>query len=241
MTLRELFLKLGACVAALGTASCGGGAPGSLAGSLPARSTALPAGGRTSSVIRHVVIFDDLFATFPGVDGATQGLAKTPSGAELYVPLTVHRLGEYCDFAHGYPGFLRNYDNGKMDGFFLEGHKCSGNHLVAYQYVNPADIAPYWTMARRYVLADHLFQTQGSGSFTAHQDLIAGGTIINLRKTLSVVDFPTAPPWGCDAPPGTLTSRLDWTGAQLVLEENQGPFPCFNYPTMRDLLDARSV
>ena len=34
-------------------------------------------------------------------------------------------------------------------------------------------------MAKQYVFAEHMFQTQGSGSFTAHQDLIAGATIIN--------------------------------------------------------------
>ena len=44
-----------------------------------------------------------------------------------------------------------------------------------YQYVDPAQIRPYWDMAKQYVLADHFFQTQGSGSFTAHQDLIARG------------------------------------------------------------------
>ena len=49
----------------------------------------------------------------------------------------------------------------------------------AYQYVNPSQIAPYWDIAKQYVLADHTFQTQGSGSFTAHQDLIAGGTQIS--------------------------------------------------------------
>ena len=66
-----------------------------------------------------------------------------------------------------------------------------------YQYVQPAQIAPYWDIAKQWVLADEMFQTQGSGSFTAHQDLIRGGTMID--STESIVDNPSGMPWGCDA------------------------------------------
>ena len=83
-----------------------------------------------------------------------------------------------------------------------------------------------------------MFQTQGSDSFTAHQDLIAGATAIN--KTESIVDVPSQFPWGCDAPPSTVTSLLTTAGKYLF---NQGPFPCLTYPTgtLRDLLDAKGV
>jgi phospholipase C len=91
-------------------------------------------------------------------------------------------------------------------------------------------------MAQQYVLGDHMFPTQASGSFTAHQDLIRGGTELNSYETL--IDFPTDGPWGCDAPPGVTTSLL--TSSQQYLKD-QGPFPCFTYETMRDLLDAQSV
>ena len=63
-----------------------------------------------------------------------------------------------------------------MDGFDTIGFGASGQNGPAgtypYRYIDPAQIAPYWTMAKQYVLADHMFQTQGSGSFTGHQDLI---------------------------------------------------------------------
>ena len=45
-------------------------------------------------------------------------------------------------------------------------------------------------MAQQYVLADNAFQTQGSESFTAHQDLIAGGTAIEPSRS-SIIDDPT--------------------------------------------------
>jgi len=82
-----------------------------------------------------------------------------------------------------------------------------------------------------------MFQTQTSGSFTAHQDLIAGGTAIDANESL--IDYPTAAPWGCDAPQGTVTSLIKRDRRYLA---NAGPFPCITqYRTLRDLLDAKGV
>jgi phospholipase C len=91
-------------------------------------------------------------------------------------------------------------------------------------------------MAKQYVLGDHMFPTQNSGSFTAHQDLIRGGAEIN--STESLIDFPTSEPWGCDSPPGTVTTLLTSDNQYL---KDEGPFPCLTYNTLRDLLDAKNV
>jgi phospholipase C len=90
------------------------------------------------------------------------------------------------------------------------------------------------------VLADHLFMTQGSASYTAHQDLIRGGTRLDANRTL--VDVPSdgsSGAWGCDAPANTTTPFLTNAG----LFEANGPFPCFGstYGTLRDTLDAKNV
>lgn len=192
--------------------------------------------------IQHIVVmiqenrsFDDFFATFPGVDGATSG--KMHNGQ--IVPLKEVGLPA-LDINHTYPTYLQDYDNGNMDGFDLS--KYGTGQLAGkypYQYVNPAQIQPYWTLAKEYVLADHLFQTQGSGSFTAHQDLIAGGTMIDPSDSL--VDDPSSSwAWGCDAKIGTRTSLIT-TSRQYLFD--QGPFPCLKYPsgTMRELLDHHNV
>ncbi|MGC1379421.1 MAG: alkaline phosphatase family protein [Candidatus Baltobacteraceae bacterium] len=235
--------------AAAGLASCAGASTSAPGGAVPARlSPASGSGGSGSSnYIQHVVVmiqenrsFDDLFATYPGADGATQGKMK---GAGK-VTLQEVDLTDPCDYGHGYKGFVKDYDNGKMDGFGEEGggRKCPGQAGKAvYQYVNPSQVQPYWDLAQQYVLADHLFQTQGSGSFTAHQDLIAGATLINPSQTQSLVDFPSAKPWGCDAPPGTVTSLLVSTTKKLQYKYDKGPFPCLTYATLRDLLDAKDV
>jgi phospholipase C len=160
-------------------------------------------------------------------------------------------FGEGTDLPHVYgwyaiTPFLDQYDNGKMDGFDLEGSGANGNGSTVctypYQYVNPNAIKEYWDLAQQYVLADETFQTQGSGSFTAHQDLIAGGTVVNYGyggySNDSVIDNPSYWPWGCDAPQGVVTSLIT---TNLKYLQFKGPFPCLGYETMRDLLDAKSV
>jgi phospholipase C len=136
-----------------------------------------------------------------------------------------------------------------MNGFdlpLLNGYP-QGNHV--YQYINPGDIVPYWTLAKQYVLGDEMFQTQGSGSFTAHQDLIRGGTAINDSQ--SEIDFPwnhqnAFGNWGCDDLAGTTTALITTKLQYLSAVPSPGytppgPFPCFNYTTLRDLLDAKSI
>jgi phospholipase C len=168
---------------------------------------------------------------------------KTPSG-DVWVTLQAVPLSYPCDFGHGYKAFIEEYDGGNMDGFGTVGggQKCPGKAGTApYQYVEPMEIQPYWDIAKQYVLADRMFQTQGSGSFTAHQDLIAGGTTINPSKTRTLVDFPTHKPWGCDAPRNTDTTVLVDVGSKIVRHYGKGPFPCLTYPTIRDLLDTAGV
>lgn len=215
-------------------------------------------------VIQENRSFDNFFATFPGADGTTTGKAAampasiaTSCPVQITKPTTIpltevdlrgngfpssYEYPPNQDLNHIYSGFQIDRDKGKMDGFDLEGEGTRGSGTPActypYQYVNPKAIAPYWDMAHQYVLADHLFQTQGSGSFTAHQDLIAGGT--QLSTTEALIDTPSYFPWGCDGNPQHLVTAVIKRATHKVYEFG-GPFPCLTYSTLRDLLDAKSV
>jgi phospholipase C len=239
-------------VTAGGIAACAGG--GSANGSyapIPAKRAS-----SGSSPIQHVIVviqenrsFDNLFATFPGADGTTTGEAEAVPPSEqsqcpIYqresVPLAEKNLAVGDDFGHRYGDVQIDYDNANMDGFDVDPIPAGSGKISClhpYQYVNPAQIVPYWDIAEQYVLADHMFQTQGSGSFTAHQDLIAGGTAIS--STESIIDDPSGFPWGCDSPYGTTTSLITVYGKY---EPGEGPFPCFTqYETLRDRLDAANI
>jgi phospholipase C len=210
---------------------------------------------RASTPIKHVVIliqenrsFNNLFATFPKAAGATSGYYLKKVGSKYVrtqITLQKKPLSFAPDIDHKYNDFQLDYDSGNMDGFslpFIGGNKQAPAGVQPYQYVDPADINPYWVIAQQYVLADHLFQTQGSGSFTAHQDLIAGGTAIDSPAANALIDYPSVSNWGCKAPQGTWIPLVTKGG---VLEPSPSPsvFPCLNYPTgtLRDLLDQNHV
>jgi phospholipase C len=199
-----------------------------------------PPPAKTGKYFKHIVIliqenrtFDNLFATFPGADGTTVG--KTSKGTIL---LRAADLESQVSPRNGYNSWFADWNYGKMNHFDLVPiGRIPGTYV--YQYVRPDQIAPYWDLAKQYVLSDHMFQTQGSGSFTAHQDLIRGDTAINSSDQL--IDFPSGgagEPWGCDSAQGTLTSLIT---ANNKYSGGDGPFPCLTYTTLRDLLDPADI
>src|SRR5579862_4020472 len=179
-----------------------------------------------STPIQHIVLmiqenrsFNNLFATFPGATGTTTGeeLVKVGSSyQQKKIQLDEVPLEDKHSLTHLYHAYHTAYDNGAMDAFNLIKAVVSGKveGKAPYQYVNPSDVQPYWAIGQDYALADEMFQTQGSGSFTAHQDLIRGGT--KIKQTESIIDDPSnGNAWGCDSPTGTKTS-LFTTGLKFL-------------------------
>jgi phospholipase C len=248
------FLYIGLAMLAIAAAGCGGTSP--VGG--PVNRAVNPASS-TSTPIQHVVLvvqenrtFNNFFATFPGADGTTTGQAVAnytcnPPIEAGPITLTKANLILPKDLDHRYVGYQAADDGGNMDGFdnvpFGNGQpECT----YPYMYTDPNQIVPYWDMATQYTLAEHMFTMQGSDSFTAHQALIAGSTIVKQGEAM--IDFPTCSGplcyWGCDAPAATRTHLV--TEAGVELKGAPGPFPCTShfattYRTMRRLLDAKAV
>ena len=188
MRLQAICVSLSMAAAGVALSACGSGGTSSL----PSAVAFGRHHGAGRSPIQHVVIivqenrsFDNLFAKFPGADGATRGKKRVKVGSKYvdkWVTLKASPLVIKHDIAHCWSSWKAAYDNGKMDGFNQESMNACGQGppagMYPYQYVEKSQIAPYWDIAEQWVLADHMFQTQGSGSFTAHQDLIRGGTCI---------------------------------------------------------------
>ena len=171
--------------------------------------------------IRHIVVimqenrsFDHLFHGFPGADTASSGMLHG-----VRVPLKPTPLGGGPDLDHTHTGWWHQWDHGRMDNFGPN----------AYTYVDPAEAAPYWTLARQYTLGDRMFQSNTGPSFVAHQYMIAG-------QSAHAAENPDGDIWGCDAPPAERVAILGPNGT-----DRPGVYPCFDYPTMADLLDARGI
>ena len=217
------------------------------------------------SPIQHVIIvfqenrsFNSLFMKFPGAETSTTGrcVPYTPTGSQEICNdpdpkkrvVRMHQITlESCgclggtDIEHSHRTLEVEYDGGKMDGFDEISYGTRGSlgpaKFYPYAFVERSEVQPYWDMASRYGLADHMFSTATTDSFVAHQEIIAGST--RLNGNMSLTDTPSSIPWGCDAPPGTVTGVIYTSGR---VNDFGGPFPCLNaYKTMADVLDAGAV
>lgn len=205
--------------------------------SLAACAGEAPFHGRLHSDVKHIVIviqenrsFDNLFHDFPGADTSDYGYAHDGTRVRLE-PVS---LTAAYDVSNNYRDFTRSYDNGKMDGFDLRRVGPRGGSripLIAsqypqYAYVPAREVQPYFDLAKQYVLADRMFQSNIDQSFAAHLYLIAA-------QAGGAADVPDGRPWGCDAKSGTTV---------IVLGKNRKEhgrrFPCFDFRTLADELDA---
>jgi len=195
---------------------------------------------------------------FPGAETSTTGrcVPYTPTGSQEICNdpdpkkrvVRMHQITlESCgclggtDIEHSHRTLEVEYDGGKMDGFDEISYGTRGSlgpaKFYPYAFVERSEVQPYWDMASRYGLADHMFSTATTDSFVAHQEIIAGST--RLNGNMSLTDTPSSIPWGCDAPPGTVTGVIYTSGR---VNDFGGPFPCLNaYKTMADVLDAGAV
>jgi phospholipase C len=189
--------------------------------------------------IQHVVVifqenrsFDNLFNGFPGADTVQSG-----NDYGTTVPLQPVPLNLGIDVDHSHTGWVEDYDNGAMDGF-AHVQPLSGPFpypSFPYAYVPQDDTVPYWTLAHEYTLADRMFQSNTGPSFIAHQYLIAGQSG-ETDENPTNPNLPNLTTWGCDSPPATTVALLGPNGTDLP-----GIFPCFNYPTLADLMDAQGT
>jgi len=200
--------------------------------------------------INHVVIifqenrtpdnlFHDPVLISRGADIASTGKISTGQT----VPLTPVSLVTSYDLGHGHHNFLLEWDNGAMDGGDLI--SCPPEiPTCAYQYVQDSRLQPYFTLAETYTFGDRMFQTNQGPSFPAHQYIISGTSAISEKSTLSVSENPTntdSDHTGCIAPPDGIVRIIDTTNPDPKTNETQTMYPCFDHPTLTDLLDTNGI
>jgi len=178
--------------------------------------------------IKHVVVImqenrtiDNLFHDFPGADTVDSGLSNG-----TVVPLKPVPLATPNGLDHSHISWWKAWNNGKMDGF---AYTQKDPPLWAYSYVQPSDIEAYWTMATQYTLADEFFESSTGPSYPAHQYEVAG-------QSAEADEDPAGFIPGCEAPAGTTVQLVGPDGTDVA-----GVFPCFDYMTAADLLDAKGL
>ncbi len=214
----------------------------------------------TAAVIEHVLIifqenrspdnlFQDPVLISRGADIASSG--KNSLGQ--IIPLMPIDLGtsgtkpQNYDLGHGHSNFVAMYGGGKMDGANLitctPAAQCppDAHPNPQYMYVNPSDVQPYFALAEQYSFADRMFQTNQGPSFPAHQFIISGTSAPTATSSLFAAENPihsATSAAGCIAPQTNTVAMIDAAGSETA----QPPqYPCFEHPTLTDLLDTRGL
>ena len=158
-------------------AACSGGHDAPVADG-PAPDVVTPdTGSGLPTPIKYVVVivkenhsFDNYFTNFPGAessmtaklhDGTTITRQKAPDGM---LP---------GDVSHSRTSWLKDYDNGKMDGFDTI---VASDPRRPFMYYTEAQIPNYWAYARNFALFDHFFSTLGGPSSPGHFAIISSQT-----------------------------------------------------------------
>lgn len=209
-------------------------------------------GSGLSSIQRVIIIVqenrtpDNLFHGLPNADIASSGIDSKGQT----ITLTPVSLVDPYDLSHAHAAFLDMYDGGKMDGADKIPMSCPTNNPGCapadpqFQYVNPSEVAPYFSLAGQYSFADRMFQSNQGPSYPAHQYIIAGTSEDHDGTDLSVAENPTGPAnnpggeSGCPAAQGGAIVRM--INRITGVEDSTEP-TCFDHNTLLDLLDQAGV
>ncbi len=182
-------------------------------------------------------LFHDPVLISRGADIATAG---TNSKGQT-ITLGQINLASNYDLSHAHSAFLAMYDGGKMDGADLIEVSCNKDPACPppnpqFMYVNPGDVQPYFQLAEQYTFGDRMFQTNQGPSFPAHQFIISGTSAPTATSNLFASgNLNRGSIAGCIALPGTTVDLIDPSG------RFSAAYPCFEHPTLTDLLDARGI
>jgi phospholipase C len=240
--------------------ACGGG------GSKSTPSIAVPP---QFGKIEHVVFivqenhtFDSIFGgpnPFPGADTASSG--KNSNG--ITVPLQPQPMGDSggaTGLSNSYPDWANSCDVDpsmplqvgvprpcRLDGFDKVGEKIVNPNDTAYAYAEYSQTTPYFDIAHKYALGDHFFASHNSESYTAHQYIFAGQSGFPGTVDAPYPNFPGFPAmtaWNCSS--GTIGEKTylwdpNVTTLSATVTGPIGPYPCWTYPSLADLLNAKST
>jgi phospholipase C len=185
-------------------------------------------------------LFQDPVLISRGADIASSGV----NSKGQILPLLPVSLAVPYDLGHRHIDFVKTFDNGKMDGADLVDVGCPGMNAITcapanpeFLSVNPSEVQPYLQLAEQYTFADRMFQTNQGPSFPAHQFIISGTSAPTATSALFAAENPRdVQHTGCIAPPGSFVKMIDPLG-----DESQKMYPCFEHPTLTDLLDQRGI
>ena len=184
------------------------------------------------SQIQHFVFiimenrsFDEMFGQFPGADGATQGALSTGE----VIPLRPAPDESPRDINHLWYAMTDSLDWGRMDRFDVQPNANLNGDYFSHTQFDQSDLPNLWQYAQTYTLSDRTFSSMHGVSHPNHMYAV-GGTSDNIIGGPS-----PSSQRGCDSKKGTTIQQLDPLGNVIKI------FPCVDFPTLGDSMEAQGV
>jgi phospholipase C len=205
---------------------------------------------QAATVFKHIIFViqenrtpDNLFGSFPKFE---HGVDVQPAGVNSLgktIPLTAEVMAGCYDISHAHSAFEAMLNEG-ADQEPINGDPggCTIPANPQFKYVDNStgEVQPYFDIATNYGFANRMFQTQQGPSFPAHQFLFAGTSAPSTDSPLFASEnmFNEHESAGCIAPADQTVKLIDPTGSET---SNAPIYPCFEHPTMGDLLDRANI
>jgi phospholipase C len=206
-------------------------------------------GGSANPISHIVVVFqenrtpDNLFQDPVLISRGADIVRSGQNSKGQRIPLSPIPLANDYDLSHTHQAFVDMYDGGRMDGADLIPVECNlgvtncAPPNAQFSYVNPSEVQPYFSLAEQYTFADRMFQTNQGPSFPAHQFILSGTSAPSAGSPLFAAENPLqTTDTGCTAPKGQTIPLIDPSG-----NETARAYPCYEHPTLTDLLDGKLV
>lgn len=164
------------------------------------------------------------------------------------IPPSSAALANDYDLAHHHADFLTMCDEQVGPTCLMDGaagiqctpvQKCMNVPNPQFKYVDNSTgiLNPYLAMVTQYGWANFMFQTNQGPSFPAHQFLFGATSAPSAADdqigTFAAENYATSSTGGCIAPLTAYVPLIDANG-----QENQLVHPCFDHPTISDLLGS---
>ena len=201
------------------------------------------------TIFKHVIIVfqenrtpDNLFASNPRFERGVDIQATGTDSHGQSVALTALPMADCYDPHHGQTAFQEAYTKGadQVEDDLEPGCTLPPNPNFKFVDNTTGEVQPYFDIATSYGFANRMFQTNQGPSFPAHQFIFSGtsspstdsplfaASNMNVKSELA----------GCIAPADQNISLIDGYGSTRT---NAPIYPCFEHPTMGDLLNTAHI
>jgi phospholipase C len=203
-----------------------------------------------ATAFKHIIIVvqenrtpDNIFGSFPKFE---RGVDIQPSGLNSLgktVPFTALPMADCYDISHTHSAFETMLNNGSdQEAISTASTGCVVPANPQFKYVDntTGEVQPYFDIATNYGFANRMFQTNQGPSFPAHQFIFGGTSSPSTDSPLFASEnmSNTEENAGCIAPPDQMVRLIDGSGNE---NSNAPIYPCFDRPTMADLLDKANL